>query len=431
LPGISRIRALPHHARLPIIAGVLRLFQVVSMAALLASGCTFDATVSAGQGGDAGNDTVAPDKDALPIVPDADPNAPDAAFCASFVSAHFDACSIGSPSAGLDLTMSGTYTYNTDAGTLEDPLGTPIVHQSVMADLNGVNTRIVSVDALTLAAVATLRGEGSLPLVIAAWGDVEIAGTINFDSRRGQPPAAGANPAACENSGAAQGDSNSSGGGGGGGGGFGGKGGNGGNGNNNNNESSGGAGGVGLLQPPAEVRGGCASASGGSALLAAAEASAGGGAIQLTSKTMLSISGSIFAGGAGGFGGPQDSRAGGSGGGSGGFIGLQAPIIEIDDAALIVANGGGGGEGTSSARTGVSGQDSRHTLAQASGGDGNTEFGTGGGKGGADTTLAGESVTDSLVSGAGGGGGSVGFVLLWSPSFAGTGAVVSPPLTSL
>lgn len=411
---------------MPIIVGVLRLLQVVSVVALVATGCTFDTTVSAGEGG--GNDNVVPDNDALPNVPDADPAA---AFCASFVSAHFDACSIGSPSAGLELTMSGTYAYNTDEGTLEDPLGTPIVHQSVVADLNGINTRIISVDALTLAAVATLRGEGSMPLVIAAWGNIEIAGTINFDSRRGGPPGAGANPAACENSGATQGGSDSSGGGGGGGGGFGGNGGNGGDGDNNGSESSGGAGGAGLLQAPTEVRGGCPSASGGSGLTAAAETSAGGGAIQLTSKTKLSIGGSIFSGGAGGEGGPTNSRAGGTGGGSGGFVGLEAPIIEINDAAVIVANGGGGGEGTSSSRTGADGQDSRHTLARASGGDGNSDFGTGGGQGGADTTLTGESVTTSLASGGGGGGGSVGFVLLWSPSFGGTGALISPPLTSL
>jgi hypothetical protein len=414
---------------LPTIAVVSRLVLVVSMVALVATGCTFDTAVPAA--GSGGNDNVVPDFDANALVPDANPSAPDAAFCASFVSAHFDGCSIGLPSPGLELTMSGTYSYNTDEGTLEDPLGAPITHQSMMTDLNGIDTRIISVDALTLAAVATLRGEGSLPLVIAAWGNIEVAGTINFDSRQGQTAGAGANPAACENGGAAQGGSDSSGGGGGGGGGFGGNGGLGGNGDNNGADSSGGAGGVGMLQAPTRVRGGCPSASGGSGLTAAAEASAGGGAIQLTSKTKLFVGGSIFAGGAGGRGGPTDSRAGGSGGGSGGFVGLEAPIIEIDDAALIVANGGGGGEGTSSSRTGANGQDSRHSLAQASGGDGNSDFGTGGGRGGADTTLAGASVTTSLASGGGGGGGSVGFVLLWSPSFGGTGALISPPLTSL
>ncbi len=398
------------------------------MVALVATGCAFDA--SAPTGGSDGNNNVVPEIDAGPDLFDAKPPAPDAAYCESFVSAHFDGCSIGSPSTGLDLTMSGTYTYNTDEGTLEDPLGTAITHQSETTDLNGINTRIISVDALTLSPVATLRGEGSLPLVIAAWGNIEIAGTINFDSRRGRP-GSGANPAACETSGAAQGGSDSGGGAGGGGGGFGGNGGKGGDGDDNGNGTLGGAGGVGLLQAPTRVRGGCPSASGGSGLTAAAEASPGGGAIQLTSKTKLSITGSIFAGGAGGLGGPTDSRAGGSGGGSGGFVGLEAPIVEIDNAALLVANGGGGGEGTSSSRTGVDGQDGRHTLAQASGGDGNSDFGTGGGKGGADTTLAGESVTDTLAAGGGGGGGSVGFVLLRSPDFAGSDALISPPLTSL
>jgi hypothetical protein len=399
------------------------------VALVVLAGCSFD---SSGVGPDSpgGDGSIGPLADADPLQPDGS-SADSATVCGGFTAAHFDACAIGDPSLAIDLAMSGTYRYDTDNGTLTDPMGSLVPHQSEVIDQGGTFARLVSIESLKLRSPATLRGQGGLPLIIASWNEIEIEGTIDFDSLRGASPGAGANPIQCETGGAQRGENDTSGGAGGGGGGFGGDGGDGGDGDGDNTLSTGGSGGIGLGQAPTIVRGGCPGAAGGDVLSPAAPSSNGGGAIQLTARTTLVVSGSIFAGGAGGLGGPQNSRCGGTGGGSGGFIGLQAPTIALTDNAQLTANGGGGGEGTSSARTGVAGENGRHDSQQASGGGNNTEFGTDGGNGGADQTPNGETVIGALESGGGGGGGGVGFIVTWTPSLAASNALVSPPATSL
>jgi hypothetical protein len=157
--------------------------------ALMAVGlmsCSFDASTQ-GAGSDA-NVNVVPTDDADPIQPDGSVVGPaDAALpCSEFDSAHFNACLLGTPSAGIDLSTAGTYVYNTDDGTLEDPQGLFITHQSEVLDVDGVATRIVSIESLKVGTEVTLGGRGSLPLVVASWSSIEILGSLRFDSRRGR-----------------------------------------------------------------------------------------------------------------------------------------------------------------------------------------------------------------------------------------------------
>ncbi len=80
----------------------------------------------------------------------------------------------------------------------------------------------------------------------------------------------------------------------------------------------------------------------------------GGGAIQISSKTSITIGGSFAASGAnGGNGGISTSHGGGGGGGSGGGILLEAPIINTT--GRLEVEGGAGGAGSGPNRLGGAG----------------------------------------------------------------------------
>ncbi len=121
------------------------------------------------------------------------------------------------------------------------------------------------------------------------------------------------------------------------------------------------------------LRGGCA----GGDVPDLHEGGVGGGAIQLVSRTLISIEDSssqafLDAGGRGG-----EGQTGGSGGGSGGGILLEAPRVAISSGTAVVANGGGGGAGCSD------GEDGQLSGQAAEGGSGCTDqptlrFGDGG-----------------------------------------------------
>ena len=119
-------------------------------------------------------------------------------------------------------------TYDTDLGTfiagqIPDPVS------AVVPQSQGENLRVISVTTLTVTSGVSLRAVGSLPLVVAARGDIEIDGTLDVSDG-----GAGANSALCQSSaGSAGTDVGDGGGPGGGGGGFGGTGGAGGTGDLN------------------------------------------------------------------------------------------------------------------------------------------------------------------------------------------------------
>jgi hypothetical protein len=152
--------------------------------------------------------------------------------------------------------------------------------------------------------------------------------------------------------------------------------------------------------------------------------SGGGGAVQLVSRTQISLVagdrgiGLIDVGGGGGQPGPNNSTGnsgGGGGGGSGGGVLIEAPAVLITgNGVAIAAKGGGGGGGCTGA-----GADGGTAAMPARGGDcgGSTALTSGGDGGvvvyGGAVTAARPGVNTTALSGnraSGGGGGSHGVV---------------------
>src|SRR5262249_17061245 len=135
--------------------------------------------------------------------------------CTTFTSQFFMACSIPQPGSGLDLNLAGTYTYNTDAGTLVDPNNGPIDAPSQSL----TSARLISIDHLTIASGTTLRVVGAAPLLVASWSTVMVNGTIDVSSNV-TGDGAGANASTCSAHAATPGRDDTGGAGGGGGGGL-------------------------------------------------------------------------------------------------------------------------------------------------------------------------------------------------------------------
>lgn len=360
---------------------------------------------------------------------------PDAALCTTWIPRHFDACAIPPPSQPLDLT--GDWTFDTDTGMLTPSVGVAIMPAGTkITQAGGIDAYVVSLEGLAIEANGTLRVIGSMPLIVASWQQIQIAGSIDAGSTPAQP-GAGANPASeCDlalvtSAQPGQIAVSTGGSGGGGGGAFGGRGGHGGIGDNPQGPL-GGAGGA-VRAAPTIVIGGCSGAPSGQAgpgdtgdPTAVSVAGIGGGALQLTARVSITITGRVLASGGGGGGAPAGSAAGGGGGGGGGFLGFDAPAIGWNG-ATIAANGGGGGSSGPFAGVGVVGQDGQPSATQAAGGTA-TSCAEAGMVGGADITPDGADSTNPLYScGGAGGGGGVGFVLTWG-DLATTGSpMISPP----
>ena len=356
----------------------------------------------------------------------------DAAPCWSRQPALFDPCDLPTPQGALDLSMTGTYIYDTEIGILTNPNGDPVAHASGPLAHSEQNAWILSVNSLDVRDLVILRAVGDLPLIIASEGEIHIHPTGAIDASSNDiTTGAGANPTVCGDHLALSGQSDTGGGAGGGGGGFSGRGGNGGNGNSDGSaESVGGMAGA-RTGTPAFMRGGCRGAPGGDGDTAgsAGNGGSGGGAVVLSSQTSIAIEGTIHVGGAGGRGGVSREDAGGGGGGSGGFIGLDGGEISLADNSILAANGGGGGEGSSATGVGRDGAHARANGQRAAGGSGGASTGTDGGGGGAGDNRAGEDVGAALAGGGGGGGGGTGFIVAFGSVDDGPGPnTVSPPI---
>jgi hypothetical protein len=119
-------------------------------------------------------DTVSEAGDADPDAPDADLNAPDATpLCTQWQPANFDACALMNPMGGLDLTIDGKYTYDTDTGELRDPMGNLVPHSSEMLSMTPA-VRAMVVDNFTLAPVSSLVVSGMHPLLIASFNEIDL-----------------------------------------------------------------------------------------------------------------------------------------------------------------------------------------------------------------------------------------------------------------
>jgi hypothetical protein len=401
--------------------------------------CTFH---PGGTPGDGGGD--------VPIIPIDVPNIDvPSNVCMGWTPHFFDPCMIPAPLGDLHLTTAGgPYTYDTSSngGVLLDNSSAQVgVANTTVIESAEVTAALISVGMFEIDATVELHVIGSKPLIVAAWGPIRIAGTVDagsYTTAATNPvqTGAGSNPTTCAAAQAGHDETTPGGGsGGGGGGGFQGVGGMGGPGDTGG-ENPGGAGGL-VIPTPMIVHGGCSGAASGKAGPSAgapsdantiAPGGAGGGAIQLTSKDSITIiaTGRVLAGGGGGGGAPSNSAVGGGGGGAGGYAGFEAPTITTTGAMVIAANGGAGGASAGFAGVGDVGDDGQPSATAAAGGAAVT-CAFAGGNGAAGGTLTGASASQTMNScGGGGGGGGAGYIYVFAPAFTpGGGAVISPART--
>jgi hypothetical protein len=334
---------------------------------------------------------------------------------------EFDTCDHSEPSQNL-LIDGNRWTFDTDTGDLNAGFGTNTQVQSVVVQLaNGTDARMILVNNFRID--SELEAFGSMSLVIAAWGRIEVNGSLRVDGF-GDTPGPGANPSSC-NPGArgSDGVDNAGGASGAGGGANGGAGGNGGNGNADDPTAPGGDGGQ-IDAGRSGLQGGCP---GGTGANAGGAGGNGGGAVALVALDNLLVRGNIEAVGRGGKAGRND-RSGGGGGGAGGAIWLVGNGIELTSGSKISANGGGGGGGAEQFADGGDGEKGRLDESAAQGGNSPA----GGGDGGRGSSVSNPDGTGGGVSFAGGGGGGGGAGVIVIDSGSGSrqirdGAVVSPP----
>jgi hypothetical protein len=277
-----------------------------------------------------------------------------------------------------DLDLGMTAIINTSDGTVMADGKSVAVRSALVAQPSAPTILVFIVHSLTANDV-TIQGDlsgftGGNAFAVVSNGDVRIGGIFNASAHFLLNGPGVYNDATCKG-----GDGVLSGSlaGGAGGGGFGSAGGRGGSATNDGGTVSGAHAGMpsgtATLIP---LRGGCNSGGNGSRVPGTA-----GGAIQIVSRTNVSVTGVIAANG-----------TGVSGGGSGGGILIEAPVIEV--VGSVVANGGGGSSECFSG-TGVGG-DGRFDATPASGGMGCSNGGAGGG-GGAGSIAAGEGASLSLT----------------------------------
>lgn len=278
----------------------------------------------------------------------------------------------------------------------------------------------------------TLTATGSRALVLISATSLSVPGTLDVSSAISVNPrrGAGANSGACANPGNPENDGGGAGGGAGGS--FATKGGNGGTGDLNQNGNPPGTasgGNAGNAQnKPTILRGGCRGGDGGTADgQHRGRGGDGGGAVYLIAVTSISITGDVFASGAGGStdAGGNGAEEGGGGGGTGGMIGLDAPALTISGRVAANGGGGGGGGGTVGGTPGGDGSTTNWNAQAASGGGGG-----GGGDGARGTTFNATNNIDGASSdgGAGGGGGGIGVV--WIDGTVTDGSKISPAPTA-
>lgn len=320
----------------------------------------------------------------------------------------------GAPGTGA-LVADGTLTIDTSVPSISVtlPAGTSL---DVRPQLSGPEVAVLHVGTLTITAGASVRVQGSRPLIIVAGGAVSIAGLLDGGARGTQPGPGGGAPGSGPSPGlvGAHGSSDSDTGGGGGG--YGGAGANSGaiTGCTVALGLGGGAFGDGAITRLVGGSGGAASS--GTACDPDA-GGAGGGALQITSLTLIEIvaGGAINVGGGGGEGstdcGDVDVNSG-AGGGSGGAVVLQAPTIR--SAGIVAANGGGGG-GSSQTSMGnaQNGEDATASLTPADGGTGPRATGGAGGAGALAPTLGGNAPCGGNSAGGGGAVGRIAVSSTW------------------
>jgi hypothetical protein len=292
----------------------------------------------------------------------------------------------------LDLGTDATIDTQSGAVTVDE---NPVVLASVLVP-GTPDIRVFAVASLTAQDVTVVRGANRPALAFVSDGDVQINGTFSLSALNSSPGAGVVNSGGCQGGDqVVSGNDGNTAASGAGGGGFGTIGARGGNAVAQTASATGGdpgsTVGTATLVP---LRGGCDSG-----VVGASLRGTGGGAIQISSRTQITIGGILAANGS------SDA-----GGGSGGGILLEAPIVSVS--GNVVANGGGGGGGGFAP---IDGEDGQLDASPAEGGPGNGENLGEGGNGAAGNTGATQGQNINYLSGlgtdinfAGHGGGGVG-----------------------
>ncbi len=297
---------------------------------------------------------------------------------------------------------------------------------SMIVQSGTVASCVVIARDITVPVNKKLTGVGSRPLVILATGTLTIAGLVDVASK-GNGMIGAAARASCPGAltgAAAQPPT---------GGGAGGAGG--------SLGMLGGAGGKGALgsmggtpqdvADPVMLAGGCPGGAGGvgGSSGGGGKGGAGGGTVYLIAGTRIAISGVVNASGTGGGAGTSGlgSGGGGGGGGAGGFIGLDAPQIDITGQVFANGGGGGGGNGTMASMPGMPGGEPTSPMLPAGGGTPGAGGAGMGGRGfaGPFAPTAGN-LSNANYSGGGGGGGGAGVIAVYGVAPGSIGGAVSP-----
>jgi hypothetical protein len=317
-------------------------------------------------------------------------------------------CSEIDPSNGLDgylnmaagepdIDLGAKATINTANGTVMVDGKSVVVRSALVAQPSAPTILVFIVHSLTANDV-TITGDvtdasGGNAFAIVSDGDVKIGGVFNASAIGSERGPGVYNDANCRGGDAVDSGASL---GGAGGGGFGAAGGAGGSASTDSDSAAGGSSGKPTGTPTLiPLRGGCDSGREPGANPTAA--GTGGGAIQLVSRSRISVTGVVAANGSSIF-----------GGGSGGGILIEAPVVEVTGS--VFANGAGGSCGF---LLGTPGEDGRLDATPASGGTCGDAGGAGGNGGaGAIAATGGVSVhhtgPDSGGALAGHGGGGVG-----------------------
>ena len=336
--------------------------------------------------------------------------APDAADnrCWPYDPLNYAPCAPGFPAAG-PLPVESIDTDTTQLG--------------IAYTFGGSTVRLIHVASWSLSPIDKIAVTGTIPLLVVSDGDVTIDGTIEVmttaTAASCPPPPAPAHTLA--GTGGSAGGFGTAGGGGG----------------------ASGESGPGIAGGPivgnamiSPLRSGCPGAPGEAiGAVPGGMGGAAGGAIQISSATVVSIGGEVYADGLGGRGGMVTPAftggaavaTGGGGGGAGGAILVEAPTITVTQAGRLCAAGGGGGQGAAPMTPG--GDGGSGTCASAPGGSSSAL----GGFGGASSSSAapgfdgGSGIGGASPSGGGGGGGGAGRIALHEHMASVAGVVVPPP----
>jgi hypothetical protein len=231
-----------------------------------------------------------------------------------------------------DLSLDDGSTIDTDTGQVTDGAGSPVLVSSfeLAAPTDGVPVRVFVVGALSVEGVVEVQGSEAVAFV--ADQDITVDGILTIAAKGSTAgpgsivvgdPCLGANGTivqmnGSQMSGAGGGGSRESGGAGG----------------SIDFAIVGGAGGQAFPNPDLiPLRGGCRGGGAGGG---------GGGAIQLVSRTSISLAADAVISAGGGLGEPEPGLSPPGGGGSGGGILLEAPAVMLGSRAALAANGGGG-----------------------------------------------------------------------------------------